>query len=111
MVDVPAKTEGDNSNAVAGYYISTTGARGAGPRRLDERRHGDAQPVQPAASQPDAAAGADHAVARQRAAAAGLSLKGARCRSARAPYSILMPAALITGAHLASSSLMNLAVR
>ena len=25
MVDVPAKTEGDNSNAVAGYYISTTG--------------------------------------------------------------------------------------
>ena len=26
MVDVPAKTEGDNSNAVAGYYISTTGA-------------------------------------------------------------------------------------
>ena len=26
MIDVPAKTEGDNSNAVAGYYISTTGA-------------------------------------------------------------------------------------
>ena len=26
MVDVPAKTEGDASNAVAGYYISTTGA-------------------------------------------------------------------------------------
>jgi len=26
LVDVPAKTEGDNSNAVAGYYISTTGA-------------------------------------------------------------------------------------
>ena len=26
QVDVPAKTEGDNSNAVAGYYISTTGA-------------------------------------------------------------------------------------
>jgi hypothetical protein len=26
MVDVPAKTEGDKSNAVAGYYISTTGA-------------------------------------------------------------------------------------
>ena len=25
VVDVPAKTEGDNSNAVAGYYISTTG--------------------------------------------------------------------------------------
>lgn len=25
-VDVPVKTEGDNSNAVAGYYISTTGA-------------------------------------------------------------------------------------
>jgi hypothetical protein len=25
MVDVPAKTEGDNSNAVAGYYISSTG--------------------------------------------------------------------------------------
>src|ERR1044071_3875100 len=40
MVDVPVKTEGDNSNAVAGYYISTTGAvrdyttspPGAGPR-------------------------------------------------------------------------------
>jgi hypothetical protein len=26
MIDVPAKTAGDNSNAVAGYYISTTGA-------------------------------------------------------------------------------------
>jgi hypothetical protein len=26
MVDVPAKTAGDNSNAVAGYYISSTGA-------------------------------------------------------------------------------------
>lgn len=26
MVDVPAKTEGESSNAVAGYYISTTGA-------------------------------------------------------------------------------------
>ena len=26
MVDIPAKTAGDNSNAVAGYYISTTGA-------------------------------------------------------------------------------------
>ena len=26
LIDVPAKTEGDNSNAVAGYYISTTGA-------------------------------------------------------------------------------------
>ena len=26
MVDVPVKTAGDNSNAVAGYYISTTGA-------------------------------------------------------------------------------------
>lgn len=26
LVDVPVKTEGDNSNAVAGYYISTTGA-------------------------------------------------------------------------------------
>ena len=26
MIDVPAKTEGDASNAVAGYYISTTGA-------------------------------------------------------------------------------------
>lgn len=26
MTDVPAKTEGDKSNAVAGYYISTTGA-------------------------------------------------------------------------------------
>ena len=25
QVDVPAKTEGDNSNAVAGYYISSTG--------------------------------------------------------------------------------------
>ena len=25
IVDVPAKTEGDNSNAVAGYYISSTG--------------------------------------------------------------------------------------
>ena len=25
MIDVPAKTEGDNSNAVAGYYISSTG--------------------------------------------------------------------------------------
>ena len=25
LVDVPAKTEGDNSNAVAGYYISSTG--------------------------------------------------------------------------------------
>ena len=26
MIDVPVKTECDNSNAVAGYYISTTGA-------------------------------------------------------------------------------------
>ena len=26
MIDVPAKTEGESSNAVAGYYISTTGA-------------------------------------------------------------------------------------
>ena len=26
MIDVPEKTAGDNSNAVAGYYISTTGA-------------------------------------------------------------------------------------
>ena len=26
MVDVPEKTAGDNSNAVAGYYISSTGA-------------------------------------------------------------------------------------
>src|SRR5918996_2961656 len=26
MVDVPAKTEGESSNAVAGYYISATGA-------------------------------------------------------------------------------------
>jgi len=26
VVDVPGKTAGDNSNAVAGYYISTTGA-------------------------------------------------------------------------------------
>jgi len=26
MVDVPVKTEGDKSNAVAGYYISSTGA-------------------------------------------------------------------------------------
>lgn len=26
LVDVPAKTAGDNSNAVAGYYISSTGA-------------------------------------------------------------------------------------
>jgi len=25
MIDVPVKTEGDSSNAVAGYYISTTG--------------------------------------------------------------------------------------
>jgi hypothetical protein len=25
MIDVPEKTAGDNSNAVAGYYISTTG--------------------------------------------------------------------------------------
>lgn len=25
MIDVPVKTEGDNSNAVAGYYISSTG--------------------------------------------------------------------------------------
>ena len=26
MIDVPEKTAGDNSNAVAGYYISTTGS-------------------------------------------------------------------------------------
>ena len=25
LIDVPAKTEGDGSNAVAGYYLSTTG--------------------------------------------------------------------------------------
>lgn len=30
IVDVPAKTEGDASNAVAGYYISTTGATAPG---------------------------------------------------------------------------------
>ena len=50
MVDMPAKTEGDNSNAVAGYYISTTGRGGAGPRRLDQRRHVDAAAGQPAAA-------------------------------------------------------------
>src|ERR1700686_3985863 len=35
MIDVPAKTEGDNSNAVAGYYISSTGqvAPSRSPRR------------------------------------------------------------------------------
>jgi hypothetical protein len=32
LIDVPAKTEGDNSNAVAGYYISTTG--GVAPGRV-----------------------------------------------------------------------------
>ena len=37
MIDVPAKTEGDNSNAVAGYYISSTGRVAPGPRRLDQR--------------------------------------------------------------------------
>jgi hypothetical protein len=30
MVDVPAKTAGDNSNAVAGYYISSTGQMAPG---------------------------------------------------------------------------------
>ena len=30
IIDVPAKTAGDNSNAVAGYYISTTGATAPG---------------------------------------------------------------------------------
>lgn len=30
MIDVPAKTAGDNSNAVAGYYISTTGQNASG---------------------------------------------------------------------------------
>jgi hypothetical protein len=30
IIDVPAKTAGDNSNAVAGYYISTTGSNAPG---------------------------------------------------------------------------------
>ncbi|WP_421997576.1 hypothetical protein [Reyranella sp.] len=30
MVDVPVKTEGDNSNAIAGYYISSTGQTAPG---------------------------------------------------------------------------------
>jgi hypothetical protein len=30
MIDVPAKTAGDNSNAVAGYYISNTGQNAPG---------------------------------------------------------------------------------
>jgi hypothetical protein len=30
IIDVPAKTAGDNSNAVAGYYISNTGANAPG---------------------------------------------------------------------------------
>ncbi|MFO1157505.1 MAG: hypothetical protein U1E60_01560 [Reyranellaceae bacterium] len=30
MIDVPEKTAGDNSNAVAGYYISTTGQMAPG---------------------------------------------------------------------------------
>lgn len=30
IIDVPAKTAGENSNAVAGYYISNTGANAPG---------------------------------------------------------------------------------
>lgn len=30
IIDVPAKTAGDNSNAVAGYYISNTGTNAPG---------------------------------------------------------------------------------
>jgi hypothetical protein len=30
IIDVPAKTAGDNSNAVAGYYISNTGSNAPG---------------------------------------------------------------------------------
>jgi hypothetical protein len=30
LIDVPAKTAGDNSNAVAGYYISSTGQMAPG---------------------------------------------------------------------------------
>src|SRR4030095_6269874 len=80
MIDVPAKTEGDNSNAVAGYYISTTGA--VAPGRVASTSDvtsmtdpGDPPPPgTPAPPQPDAAAAADPPGARQRAAAAGLSL-------------------------------------
>jgi len=32
MIDVPEKTVGDKSNAVAGYYISSTRRHRAGPR-------------------------------------------------------------------------------
>jgi hypothetical protein len=47
MVDVPAKTAGDASNAVAGYYISSTGAvapgRVASPSQMPQQA-----PISPA---------------------------------------------------------------
>ena len=74
MVDIQAKTANENSNAVAGYYISSHRPVAPGRVASTSERHVDADPGNLHASQPDAAAGADHAVARQRAAAAGLSL-------------------------------------
>ena len=129
MIDVPAKTEGDNSNAVAGYYISSTGT--GGPRAASPR---------PAISWPRRAASRcrrrcrsrsrsprRRPMCRRRPAIAEFQLAARHCsgaifseaakvarlasRARAQPYSIFTPAARITGAHLAISSLMNFAVR
>ena len=72
MIDVPAKTEGDNSNAVAGYYISSTGQVAPG------RVASTSDIVAPPGSQPLPSQMPQQVPitpgAGQRAAAAGLSL-------------------------------------
>jgi hypothetical protein len=40
MVDVPAKTAGDTSNAVAGYWISSTGSKAPGSVATPSERSG-----------------------------------------------------------------------
>lgn len=42
MIDVPAKTAGDNSNAMAGYYISTTGQNAPGSVAVPSEGSGSA---------------------------------------------------------------------
>ena len=113
MVDVPAKTAGESSNAVAGYYISTTGA--VAPGRVASTSDITACPTRATCRRPARCRNRRRsrrrpATCRRRRAIAKTS-GYAPLTGDRLHYSILMPAALITGAHLAISSSMNLAVR
>ena len=105
MVDVQAKTAGDKSNAVAGYWISSTGANAPGSVASPSEGAGGGPGSIMNSTLPTpahhAAADADFAHAGQRRAAARLPLR-------KRGYSIFTPAARITGAHLAISSLDEL---